>query len=152
MAKVYTNNVFNSEIHTIVKTIGCPTATGVDFNATSVADHVQQNFDLGAIIPAKSRVLQIEVVCTQIVAAASDATVVVGNVSAGAQYIVALSCDDANEVVGIINPALPQAVVPSWTAATKVWVGIDPTDSTWALMVTGKWAVYITYITYANVL
>lgn len=139
-----------SELHTVKKIIGRVGIAGCDFNFAAAADHVPQNLDLGSIIPAKAKVQQIEVVCTEAVVGVTDFTVVVGNASAGAQFIVALSCNALNEVVGIINPALPQAVIMNWAAATRVWLGADPTDNTWNLMTAGKWAVYVTYQTYAN--
>jgi hypothetical protein len=131
-------------------TIGRVGVTGKDYNFAAAADHVQQNLDMGAIVPAKCKVTDIQVVCTVAVVGVTDFTVVVGNASAGAQFIVALSCNALNEVVGIINPDLPQAVVVNWAAATNIWIGADPTDNTWNLMTAGEWAVYVTLRDYSS--
>lgn len=76
------NGVRLAETHTIKKTIGVPGISNVDFNFTSVANTTAQNLDLGAIIPAKSRVTAIELVCTQ-AADAADLSFTVGNASGG---------------------------------------------------------------------
>lgn len=130
---------------TVKYTIGRVGIAGKDFNFAAAADHVQQNLDLGAIIPAKCKVVDIQVVCTEAVVGVTDFTVVVGNASAGGQFIAALSCNALNEVVGWILGTLLIPVVVDWAAATHIWIGGDPTDNTWNLMTAGAWSVYITY-------
>jgi hypothetical protein len=126
---------------------------GVGYNFkldTSAANHTAVNLDLGAIIPAKARVMAIEVVATNNTvssAGASDITIAVGNASGGAQFIAAASCDDQNEVVGITNPDLPAAVKMNYAAATKIWMTFDP-DQNWNTITNGEWRIYITYIQY----
>ena len=135
-------------VRTIKKTIGTPGDTGVDFTWTANANADAQNLDLGAIVPAKARVIAVEIVCTETVTSsggAVDITMRAGNASAGEQFIVSLSCDDINEVVGIINAALPAAVIMNWSAATNIWIGGDP-DQNWDTLTAGKWSVHVTYI------
>jgi hypothetical protein len=146
------NGVSMAGIYTIQKGIALlGYAVGYDFYLpVAAANHTAYNLDLGAIIPARSKVLDIQIVASNDFvnsAGASDITIAAGNASAGAQFIVAASCDTQNEVVGVINPALPVAVVMSYTAATKVWLSFDP-DQNWATTTNGEWRVYITYITY----
>jgi len=150
MSKTYLDGVLNAEYHVIKKVIGRVGIAGCDFNFAAAGDHVQQNLDLGSIIPAKCKAVNIQVVCVEAVVGVTDATVVVGNVSAGGQFIAALSCNALNEVVGWILGTLLIPVVMDWAAATKIWLGIDPTDNTWNLMTAGKWEIYITYQSFAN--
>lgn len=138
-------------VRTIKKTVGWHGAAGTDFVFATAADHVAQNLDLGAIVPAKARVMAIEVVCTEAVVGVTDFNVAVGNASAGAQFIAAISCDDANEVAGIIDATKPAAVVMNWAAATNIWLQGDPSDNTWANMSAGKWTVYVTFNQLTNV-
>jgi hypothetical protein len=119
-----------------------------DFNFGAAADHVQQNLDLGAIIPACCKVIDVQVVCVEAVVGVTDFTVVVGNASAGGQFVAALSCNALNEVVGFILATLLIPVIANWAAATHVWIGGDPTDNTWNLMTAGKWEIFITYRNY----
>jgi hypothetical protein len=105
--------------------------------------------DLGAIIPAKAKVLQIEMVCTQALAGsgAHEILFTAGNATGGEQFIASISCDVANEVAGIIDPHLPQAIVMNWAAATNIWIGSNP-DANWDTYTAGTWEINITYIQY----
>ena len=141
---------FNNIVQ-IKRTIGWDGATGTDHVWTGDANHTAQNLDLGAIIPAKSRVIAIEIVCTEALVGCADMTFAVGNASGGAQWIAALSCDELNEVVGIIDASLVDGIIMNWASATNVWIGGDPSDNTWADMTAGKWTVYITYINYTQI-
>lgn len=136
----------------VKKTIGWDGATGTDFKWTGNANHAAQHMDLGAIVPMKSRVIAVEIVCTETLTAggAIDITLGAGNASGGAQFSVAASCDDINEVVGIIDPDLPAAVIMDWDTDTHVWIEGDP-DANWDTMTAGKWAVYVTYINYEDI-
>ena len=135
-------------IRTVSKTIGHVGHVGADFAWTTGANHTAQNLDLGAIVPAKARVIAIEIVCTETLIGNTDMTLGAGNASAGAQFIVAASCNTANEVRGIIDATLPAAVVMDYAAATKVWIIGDPSDATWADQSAGLWTVYVTYLDY----
>ena len=150
MAKEYLGGIQEPEVHVVKKTFGCFGLAGCDFNGSNAGNHTQENFNIFAV-PAKCRVQQIECVCTTAAVGVTDITFTFGNASAGSQYTVAISCNALNEVTGIINPALPQAVVMNWAAATAVWMGVDPTDNTWLLLTAGKWSIYITYVDYTNV-
>ena len=81
------NSISLAEDLTIRKVIGRVGIAGCDFNFAAAADHTQQNLDLGALIPAKSKVLDIQVVCVGAVVGVTDFTVVVGNAAAGAQFV-----------------------------------------------------------------
>ena len=135
---------------TLKYTIGRVGVAGCDFNFAAAADHAEQVIDLGAIIPAKSKVIDIQVICIEEVVGVTDVTIEVGNTSSGAEFIAALSCDALNEVVGFILATLLIPVVVNWTTATHVYLTADPTDNTWNLMTAGKWEIYITYRNYKN--
>lgn len=130
-------------VRTFKKTIGIPGATGVDAVFVTGAGHAAQNLDLGAIIPAMCRVVAIEVVCTASVVGVTDFNIAVGNASAGEQFIAAASCDDLNEVRGIIDATKPAAVAMS-TSATNIFFQGDPSDNNWSDISAGGWTIYIT--------
>ena len=134
---------------TVKKTIGWYGAAGTDFVFAGDANHTAQNIDLGAIVPAKARVTGIEIVCIEAAVGVTDITFRAGNASAGEQFIASASCDDLNEVVGIIDATKPAVVIMNWASATNIFIGADPSDATWGDMTAGKWAVYVTF-TYLN--
>lgn len=135
---------------TLKYTIGRVGVADCDFNFAAGADHAAQTINMGAIIPKKCKVIDIQVVCVEAVVGVADITLAVGNTNGGAEFIAALSCDDLNEVVGFILATLLIPVIVSWTAATNIYVTGDPSDNTWNLMTAGKWEVYITYRSYLN--
>lgn len=135
----------------IKKTIGVTGETGVDFNFSNAANHTAENIDLGAIVPAKSQVLRVHVVCTETCAnsgGAVDITFRAGNASAGEQFFASASCDDANEVLQIDNAATTIPVM-NWASATNVFIGGDP-DQNWSTMTAGRWDIYVTYIYFGD--
>ncbi len=148
--KITQSGVNLSEQHTIKKIIGWHGATGCDFLLPDIASHGDNPTDLGGIIPAKAKVTRIDIVCTEAFTAAGaiDITVAAGNVTGGAQYIAALSCDDLNEVIAS-TAVLTDAVLMDWTAHAHVWINSNP-DVNYDTMTAGKVTVYITYIEYTN--
>ena len=143
-------NTFVAIERTLKFVIGRFGVANCDFNFAAAADHVQQNLDLGAIIPARSKVVDVQLVCTEAVVGVTDITFAIGNASAGAQFVAALSCNALNEVVGWILGTLLIPVVVNWAAATHVWLGADPTDNTWNLMTAGQWEFFVTYMNYTT--
>jgi len=139
-------------VRTVKVTLGWHGATGTDFTFASAADHTAQNIDLGAIVPAKARVMDVTIVCTETLTAAGaiDITLRAGNASAGEQFIASASCDDINEVVGVIDATKPAAVLANWASATNIWIGGDP-DADWETITAGKWAIYVTFNDLLNV-
>jgi len=138
------NGVAFSNIKTVKKTIGAVGVAGCDFNFDTAANTSEQVIDLGAIIPALARVLDVKL-HTEVAFSAAATTLVaeVGNSSSGAQFIASgtIMAKDAIQAIahtGALNVA-PAA------AASKVYVAATP-GANWSGIVAGKVAVYITYI------
>ena len=125
--------------------IGVAAATLVDFKFASAANSDEQNLDLGAIIPAKARIVSVQLVCTAALAGSGthDIVIGVGNASSGEQLIAAASVDGTNEVLQS-TAVLTDAVIMNWAAATNVFIQANP-DANWDTYTAGKWAVYVTY-------
>lgn len=136
----------NADIRVIKKIIGRVGVPGCDFNFAAAADHVEQDLDLGAIIPGKAFVTNIQVVCIETVVGVADFNISVGLTAGGTDFLALNSCATLNVVLNSINP-----VLPGWAAAYKVFFGGDPTNNTWNLMTAGKWAIYITYQDFSKV-
>ena len=126
-------------------TVGHVGDTGDDFHFTTAADHTQQNLDLGAVIPAHARVLDVTIICSEAMTAGpADITFCAGNASAGEQFFAAASCDDLNETAA--SAAGGASFVAASNAAQNLWLGGDITDTTWAGQETGHWIVLLSYL------
>ncbi|RPJ39404.1 MAG: hypothetical protein EHM35_02445 [Planctomycetaceae bacterium] len=130
-------------------TIGHVGETTTDFAWTTAANHTQQNLDLGAVIPAHARVLDVTIICTEALVGESDITIGAGNASAGAEFITGASCDALDDTVA--SAAGAAAFVAASNAAQHLWISGDPSDATWADQTAGTWLVAITYIDVAAV-
>lgn len=132
-------------IKTVKITVGAIGVAGCDFNFTTAANYTQQPKDLGSIIPAKARVLDVVMFTEAAFAVATSFTIEVGNATSGAQFIADTDMVAINAIAGCAAGAA-LAIAPS-TSATKVWVSAAPdSGTTWAAVVAGKLIVYVTYI------
>ncbi len=135
-----------SSAKTIKKTLGGVGVADCDFNFASAANTTEQPIDLGAIIPAKARVIDI-VLYTDIAFSIAGATKTlvadVGNATGGAQFIASgtIYAVDAIRAVaaGDAHKALPNK------AATHVWINGTPGQN-WSTVLNGKVSIYITYL------
>lgn len=144
----YTNEVNREYAADIVKEfiIGKPALAGCDFNFAAAADHVQQDLDIGFVIPAFCKIISIAVECLTAVVGVSHLQISVGNVSAGQQYILKTNCDALAAILN--NGVLPADV---WVTPVNIFLGGDPTDNTWNDITAGKWKLIITYDDFNNV-
>jgi hypothetical protein len=154
---VSTNNVnkdgiiaVTSGIMLIKRTIGVYGIAGMNANFASVADKVAQNRDLGEIIPAKARVIAIEIICNTSCLSATTGYLRLGagNASAGEQFIAAATCYGHHDVRGIIDATRPAAVIMNEDAATHIWIQGSLPDDNWDTFTAGDWEINITYIQY----
>lgn len=141
--QVALNGVPFSAVKTVKKTIGAPGIADCDFNFTSAANTTAQNIDLGSIIPAFARVLEVRVKAANTFTGGTSLAITAGNASAGAQFLASVQCYSANTIVGTLL-ALLWTVLPT-NAASKVWIGATP-GANWSLMTGGKLEVNVTYI------
>jgi hypothetical protein len=140
-----------SPIQTVKRTIGIAGRTGMDFSFASAANSDAQNIDLGAIIPAKARVIGVEIVCYEDLGGSGSQEILMraGNASTGEQFIADISCNVTNEVAGIIDATKSAAVIMNYATATNIFIGGNP-DANWNTYTYGRWRVYVTYINYSN--
>lgn len=137
------NDVAFSCVKTVKKTIGAYGLTCCDFNFANPANMTAQNIDLGAIIPANARVLEVRIVNKATFTGGVSLAVTAGNVSAGAQFLASVQAFTLNTVVGTLL-ALLWTVLPVNTAS-NVFIGATP-GANWSLITDGKLEVNVTYI------
>lgn len=135
-------------VQTIKKTIGGVGVAGCDFNFTTAENQNEQVIDLGAIVPARARVIDIYLITESEFTGASTLVADLGNASGGAQFI-------ASSTIFAANAVLAQAVGGAFTVApsvnvSNVFVNATP-GANWNLVTAGKVSVYVTFINVANI-
>lgn len=124
-------------------TIGHVGDATADFQWATGANHTAQNLDLGSVVPAFARVVDVCVICTETMVGQTNMLLVVGNQSAGTEFITSTDCDTINNAIAGAAAGTPFVAINN--AASNVWVNGDPDDNTWAAMSAGQWTVLITY-------
>lgn len=125
-------------------TIGHVGDATADFQWSTAADHVAQNLDLGAVVPAYARVFDVTVICTETMVGQTNMLLTVGNASAGNQFIAQADCDTANAAISAAAGGGAFEAINA--SASNVWVQGDPDDNTWADQSAGLWTVIVTYV------
>jgi hypothetical protein len=124
---------------TITKTIG-RAGTGKDYVFTAPADLLQQNLDLGYLLPAFCVITSCSIKCTIALVGIADMNMILGNVSAGQQFIASASVNALNETISQV------ATLPLINSiATKIFLGATPVTNTWDLATAGEWLLTFTY-------
>ena len=134
-------------VQTVKKTIGGIGITA-DFNFVTAANQNEQVIDLGAIIPARARIIDIYLITDATFTGATSLVADVGNASGGAQFI-------ASATIYAANAVLAQAVGGAFTvapavAASNVFVNATP-GANWSGVTAGKVSVYVTFINVTNI-
>lgn len=135
-----------SNVKTVKKKIGYPGSVALglaDFQWASAGNMTAQNIDLGAIVPALARVLDVKIHTEQTHTGAVSLALTAGNASAGSQFVVTGASYTLNDVRAIAA-ATDFTEAPA-AAASKVFIGGTP-GANWSLMTAGRVAIYVTYI------
>ena len=133
----------SSIIRTVAVTIGHPGAS-TDYTFDADDNHTAQNEDLGVIIPPYARILDVTVICTEIVAPNSNCLATLGLTSGSNDFIAEADSDTADATIGAAAGGGSFVAVSS--SAQHAWFKGDPDDSTWLLMTAGEWLVTVTYL------
>ena len=138
------NGVPFSNLKTIKKTIGAPGVTGCDFNFASAANTTEQVIDLGSVIPALARILDVKT-HTEVAFAPDPTTLVMetGITSSGNELIASATIKSADAITAMANAAALN-VAPIATAR-KIYCAATP-GANWSTITAGKLSVYATYI------
>jgi hypothetical protein len=138
------NGVQCSNVKTIKLTIGGVGVTGCDFNFVTAANTSEQIINLGAVIPALARVVDVKT-HTETGFHANSTTLVaeIGNSSSGHEFVGSATIMALNAVNKMAHDHF-FTVAPA-AAASNVYVAATP-GANWSNATLGKVAVYITYI------
>jgi len=138
------NDVAFSNVKTRKITIGAPGVTGCDFNFASAANTTEQVIDLGSVIPALARILDVKT-HTEVAFAPDPTTLVMetGITSSGNELIASATIKSADAITAMANAAALN-VAPIATAR-KIYCAATP-GANWSTITAGKLSVYATYI------
>jgi hypothetical protein len=135
-------------VQTVKKTIGGVGVAACDFNFATAANQDEQVIDLGAIVPARARVIDVYLITDTTFTGATSLVADVGNASGGAQFI-------ASATIYAANAVLAQAAGAAFTvapavAASNVFVNATP-GANWSGVTAGKVSCYVTFINPTNI-
>lgn len=135
-------------VQTIKKTIGGVGVAGCDFNFITANDTDQQVIDIGALLPAKSRLVDIFTFTDNVFTGATTLLAEIGTTTASDELIASASIYAANAIIAAAN-AGAFISTPSATA-TSIYVGATP-GANWSGVTAGKISIYVTYINVTNI-
>ena len=133
-------------VQTIKKTIGGVGVAGCDFNFTTAEDQAEQVINLGAIVPAKARILDVFMFTDSAFTGAVSLSTDIGITSGGDGLVTAVDMIPANTVAQTAT-AFPVAIVGT---AQNIYVNSTP-GANWSLVTAGKLSVYVTFINVTNI-
>ena len=146
MGQFVKNGVVEAELHTLKVTID-GIGIAADHNFVTAANQNEQPIDLGAILPALARVVDIFIHTEAVFTGAVTLVADVGLTTGADDFIASASIYATNALlVAAANSAI---INPPAIAATHVWVNATP-GANWSNVNAGLLSVYITYITVAN--
>ena len=128
---------------TVKKKIGWSGASGMDFLLPATLDTAVDQIDLGAIVPAFAKVVDVQVITKTGSVFSDGATTLaasIGNVTGGTQFA-------SSGTIYAINAILPSSSVPARVAtASHVWLTNVTPGAYWSKQTAGEYDVYVTYI------
>jgi hypothetical protein len=143
--KITVDGLQMAKIFTIVKTIGGVGVASCDFNFATAANTNEQIIDLGAIVPAKARILDINTYTNNVFTGATTLVAETGVTSSGNEYITSASIYASNAITA--TAAGGTFIAAPSASALHVYVSATP-GANWASVTAGKVTVNVTYIAY----
>jgi len=133
----------NGMVRTVKKTIGGVGVASCDFNFATAANTNEQVINLGAIVPAKARIIDVYSVTDVEFTGATTLVEEVGTTSSGHDLINSATIYAADAVLAMAADHF-LTVAPA-VAASSVYVACTP-GANWSGVTAGKVSVYVTYI------
>jgi len=134
-------------LRTIKVTVGAPGFGGTDFNFTSAANQSEQSIDLGALIPAKGRLVDIFVFTDAVFSNAVSLAADLGVTSGGDELITSGTIYAANAILASAN-AGAFILTPS-ASDQHVFINVTP-GANWDAFSAGSISVYVSIIDVRN--
>lgn len=135
-------------VQTVKKTIGGVGVAGCDFNFATAANTTEQVINLGAIVPAKARIVDVFTFTDAVFTGATTLVAETGTSSSGNELIGSATIYAANAITAAANAGAFIAT-PS-ASATNIYVSATP-GANWSNVTAGKVSVYVTFINVTNI-
>lgn len=120
---------------------------GTEVEIALAANTTAQNFDLGAIIPARSVILNAQLETNEAFSG-GVVSAKLGSTSGGTDIIALTTHTSLNTITGIAVAGAP-VVVPA-IAASNVFLGLTRSGANWSALTAGSMKVRITYLDYSS--
>jgi len=140
--------LYNTPYKTIKKIVGGVGVTSCDFNFATAADQVEQGIDLGAVVPAFARIVDVLAVTNTTFTGAVSLGIEVGTTTGGNELVSTADLITAGAINQIATGSSPKAAITG--TASHVFVNGTP-GANWSLVTAGKLTIYISYIDITNV-
>lgn len=137
-------------VQTVKKTIGNVGVASCDFNFVTGANANEQPIDLGAILPAKCRLLDIFVFTDAAFTNLGVLSTDVGLTTGSGGLLIAANNTAINTIMQP-QPGASFTLVAISASAQHVWVNVTPTNNWNSATPVGKVSVYVTYVDVTNI-
>lgn len=144
-ANVTIDGLNAAKIFTVIKTIGGVGVAGCDFNFTTAGNTSEQVINLGAIIPGKARVINVETWTSAIFTGATTLVMETGISSSGNELIASATIYATDAMTGLAAGGGP--ILAPTASAQTVYCSATP-GANWSGVTAGKVSVSVTYISY----
>ena len=135
-------------LRTVVSRIGGVGVASCDFNFVTADDQNEQVIDLGEIVPALARVVDVFIHTNAVFTGATTLVADVGTASGGAQLIASATVYATNAILA--TPAAGAFVLQPIATAQHIYVNATP-GANWSNVTAGTMDVYVTFIDVTNV-
>ena len=141
-------NAASNTVKTIKKIIGGVGVSGCDFNFATAANTTEQVIDLGTIIPAYTRILDVFTYTLETFTGATTLVAEAGTASSGHELLGSATIYAKDAVVAPADLA-HQLINPGATAK-HIYLSATP-GANWSGVTAGKLVIYITYIDFSAI-
>jgi len=136
-------------VRTVKYRVGNVGVASCDFNFSSAANANEQSIDLGAILPAKCRLLDVMVYTDAAFTNLGALTTDVG-LTTGTDGLIVAADNTAIDAIMATSDAGAFVATPN-KAAQNIWLNVKPTNNWDSANPVGRMSVYVTFIDVTNV-
>ena len=140
--------LYNTSYKTVKYSVGGVGVANCDLNFTTAINNTKQSIDLGNIVPALSRILDVFVITNNTFTGTISLGVEVGTTSGGNEIITTSDLITAGAINQIASGTLPKIDIVN--TATHIFLSGTP-GALWNLNIEGKLTIYISYLDITNV-
>ena len=139
----------SKSVQTVKITVGNVGVAGCDFNFASAANHAEQSINLGELLPAKARLVDVMIYTDAAFTNLGALTTDLGLASGTGNLIGAGNNTAIDAIMAAVNGgafiSTPNA------AAQSIWLNVDPANNWDSENPAGRMSIYVTFINVRNI-